>query len=59
MKCTKFTKFFFPEEVTLQGPRRRKERWSEKIFEEITAINFPNMRKEAFKFRKQRESHIG
>ena len=45
---------FFPEEFTLQGPRRRKERQSEKIFEEITAKNFPNMGKQAFKFRKQR-----
>ena len=36
-----------------------KNKGTEKIFEEITVENFPNMGKEIFKSRKCRESHTG
>ena len=37
----------------------KREKGHEKIFEEIIAKNFPNMRKETLKSRKHRESHTG
>ena len=36
------------------GPRRRREKGPEKIFEEIITENFPNIKKETLKFRKHR-----
>ena len=42
-----------------RGPRKRREKGPEKIFEEIVAENFPNMGKETLKSRKHRESHTG
>ena len=36
-----------------------KKKWTEKIFEEITVENFPNMGKEIVNSRKHRESHTG
>ena len=36
-----------------------REKGPEKIFEEITAKNFPNIRKETVNSRKYRESHTG
>ena len=38
---------------------KEKKRGSEKIIEEITVENFPNMGKEIVKSRKCRESHTG
>ena len=39
-----------------EGEEREKE--TEKIFQEIIAENFPNMRKESLKSRKHNEYHI-
>ena len=36
-----------------------KKKGTEKIFEEIIVVNFPNMGKEIVKSRKRRESHTG
>ena len=36
------------------GPRRRRRKGLEKIYEEIITENFPNIKKETLKFRKQR-----
>ena len=40
-------------------PEREKEKGYEKIFEEITVENFPNMVKEIIKSKRHKESHTG
>ena len=40
-------------------PEEQKNKGSEKIFEEITVYNFPNMGKEIIKFNKCREFYTG
>ena len=50
IKCTNIHIIEVPE-------GEEKGKGSEKTFEDITAKNFPNMRKETLKSRKRRESH--
>ena len=52
IKCTNIWIIGVPEE-------EEKKKGTEKIFEEITFENFPNMGKEIIKSRKHRESHTG
>ena len=52
IKCTNIRIIGVPEE-------EEKKKGTEKIFEEITIENFPNMGKEIVKSRKCRESHTG
>ena len=42
-----------------KGPRRRREKWPEKIFEEIIAENLPNLGKERVTQVQEAESHKG
>lgn len=42
-----------------KGPRRRREKLPEKIFEEITAENLPNLEKERDTQGQEAESHKG
>ena len=37
-----------------RGPRRKREKGSEKLFEEIIAENFPNMGKEIVKIKSRK-----
>jgi len=39
-----------------KGPRKKREKEAEHLFEEIVAENFPNLRKEKFMSRKHKES---
>ena len=52
IKCTNILIIGVPEE-------EEKKKGAEKIFEEITVENFPNMGKEIVKSRKHRESQMG
>ena len=52
IKCTNIRIIVVPEE-------EEKKKGTEKIFEEITVENFPNMGKEIVNSRKHRESHTG
>ena len=52
IKCTNIQIIGVAEE-------EEKKKGSEKIFEEIILVNFPNMGKEIVKCRKRRESHTG
>ena len=52
IKCTNIRIIEVPEE-------EEKEKWYEKIFEEIIVENFPNMEKEIIKSKRHKESHTG
>ena len=52
IKCTNIRIIGVPEE-------EEKKKRTEKIFEEVTVENFPNMGKEIVKSRKHRQSHTG
>ena len=52
IKCTNIRIIGVPE-------GEEKDKRPEKIFEDITAKNFPNVRKETLNSRKHRESHTG
>ena len=51
IKCTSFRIIGVPED--------KKKKGYEKIFEEITVENFPNMEKEIIKSKRHKESHTG
>ena len=52
IKCTNIRIIEVPEE-------EEKEKWYEKIFEEIIVENFPSTEKEIIKSKRHIESHIG
>ena len=52
IKCTNIQIIGFPEE-------EEKKKGYEKIFEEIIVENFPNIGKEAVKFKRHKDSHKG
>ena len=52
IKCTNIRIIEVPEE-------EEKEKWYEKIFEEIIVENFPSTEKEIIKSKRHKESHIG
>jgi len=53
IKCTNIRIIGIPVE------EEKKKKGYEKIFEEITVENFPNMEKETIKSKRHKEPHIG